>query len=160
MKSNPLVKFLVIPFAILALFMVVKLFSKDSSEKQTQAPETLVLSTGEAKKLGVDGDTPGDTLRTIVVESRQLKDQVSNALKNNDELKQQNQELQRRLQSINDNVDSKLQNVQSAGEVKAFQSLAQAVRSEPIHAACVPVLPPSGAVSHHCSALVVGVVGI
>lgn len=58
MKSNPLVKFLVIPFAILALFVVVKLFSKDSSEKQTQAPETLVLSTGEAKKLGVDGDTP------------------------------------------------------------------------------------------------------
>ena len=53
MKSNPLVKFLVIPFAILALFMVVKLFSKDSSEKQTQAPETLVLSTGEAKSLAL-----------------------------------------------------------------------------------------------------------
>lgn len=121
MKSNPLVKFLVIPFAILALFVVVKLFSKGSSEKQAQAPETLVLSTGEAKKLGVDGDTPGDTLRTIVVESRQLKDQVSNALKNNDELKQQNLELQRRLQSINDNVDSKLQNVQQTMKQESQQ---------------------------------------
>ncbi|NWN48995.1 TIGR03752 family integrating conjugative element protein [Pseudomonas sp. MAFF 301514] len=121
MKSNPLVKFLVIPFAIMALFVVVKLFSKDSSEKQAQAPETLVLSTGEAKKLGVDGDTPGDTLRTIVVESRQLKDQVSNALKNNDELKQQNLELQRRLQSINDNVDSKLQNVQQTMKQESQQ---------------------------------------
>lgn len=112
MKNNPLIKFLVIPFAILAIFVVVKLFSRGSAEQQAQAPETVVLSAGEAKKLGVDGDTPGDTLRTIVVESRQLKDQVSNALKNNDELKQQNIELQKRLQSIDQNVDSKLQNVQ------------------------------------------------
>jgi len=111
-KDNPLIKILVIPFAILALFVVVKLLSNGSAEKQAKPPEVPVLSTGEAKKLGVDGDTPGDTLRTIVVESRQLKDQVSNALKNNDELKQQNIELQKRLQSIDQNVDSKLQNVQ------------------------------------------------
>ncbi len=112
MKNNPLIKFLVIPFAILAMFVVVKLFSSRNTEQQAQAPETVVLSAGEAKKLGVDGDTPGDTLRTIVVESRQLKDQVSNALKNNDELKQQNIELQKRLQTIDQNVDNKLQNVQ------------------------------------------------
>mgnify|MGYP002719109282 FL=1 len=112
MKNNPLIKYLVIPFAILAMFVVVKLFSRGSAEQQVQAPETVVLSADEAKKLGVDGDTPGDTLRTIVVESRQLKDQVSNALKNNDELKQQNIELQKRLQTIDQNVDNKLQNVQ------------------------------------------------
>lgn len=58
MKSNPLVKFLVIPFAIMALFVVVKLFSKDSSEKQAQAPETLVLSTGEAKNLALTAIPP------------------------------------------------------------------------------------------------------
>lgn len=90
MKNNPLIKFLVIPFAILAIFVVIKLFSGKGIEQQAPVTDPQALSAGEAKKLGVDGDTPGDTLRTIVVESRQLKDQVSNALKNNDELKQQN----------------------------------------------------------------------
>ncbi|KWV74954.1 TIGR03752 family integrating conjugative element protein [Pseudomonas lactis] len=121
MKNNPLIKFLVIPFAILAIFVVVKLFSRGSAEQQIRAPETVALSTDEAKKLGVDGDTPGDTLRTIVVESRQLKDQVSNALKNNDELKQQNIELQKRLQNIDLNVDNKLQNVQQTMKQEAQQ---------------------------------------
>jgi len=111
-KNNPLIKFLVIPFAILAIFVVIKLFSGKGIEQQAPVTDPQALSAGEAKKLGVDGDTPGDTLRTIVVESRQLKDQVSNALKNNDELKQQNIELQKRLQTIDQNVDSKLQNVQ------------------------------------------------
>ena len=67
MKSNPLVKYLVIPFAILAIYVVVKLFNRESADQQVHAPETVVLSTKEAKKLGVDGDTPSDTLRTIVV---------------------------------------------------------------------------------------------
>jgi integrating conjugative element protein (TIGR03752 family) len=112
MKNNPLIKFLVIPFSILAIFVVVKMVSGGNGKQQAQEPGVLELSAGEAKKLGVDGDTPSDTLRTIVAESRQLKDQVSNALKTNDELKQQNIELQKRLQSIDLNVDSKLQNVQ------------------------------------------------
>ncbi len=112
MKNNPLIKFLVIPFAILAVIVMVKLASGDASQPGDQGAGTLTLNPGEAKKLGVDGDTPGDTLRTIVAESRQLKDQVSNALKNNDSLNQQNLELQKRLQNIDANVETKLQNAQ------------------------------------------------
>lgn len=112
MKNNPLIKFLVIPFAILAVIVLVKLVSGGGSQPDDQGSGTLTLNPGEAKKLGVDGDTPGDTLRTIVAESRQLKDQVSNALKNNDSLKQQNLELQKRLQNIDKNVETKLQNAQ------------------------------------------------
>ncbi|WP_300731765.1 TIGR03752 family integrating conjugative element protein [Pseudomonas sp.] len=113
MKNNPLIKFLVIPFAILAVIVLVKLFSSGGSEPDGQDAGTLTLNPGEAKKLGVDGDTPGDTLRTIVAESRQLKDQVSQALKTNDALKQQNLELQKRLQNIDDNVATQLQNAQN-----------------------------------------------
>ena len=92
MKNNPLIKFLVIPFAILAVIVLVKLASGGASQPGDQGSGTLTLNPGEAKKLGVDGDTPGDTLRTIVAESRQLKDQVSNALKNNDSPKPRSEE--------------------------------------------------------------------
>lgn len=112
MKNNPLLKFLVIPFAILAIFIVAKLFSGGSAQPDAQEAEALMLSADEAKRLGVDGDTPADTLRTIVSESRQLKTQVSNALKSNDELKQQNLDLTQRLQNIDQNVDSKLKSAQ------------------------------------------------
>jgi integrating conjugative element protein (TIGR03752 family) len=110
-KNNPLLKYLVIPFAILAIVLSLKMFGSSAPEQQ-QGDGTVKLTEGQAKKLGVDGDTPGDTLRTIVAESRQLKDQVSDALKNNDELKQQNLELQKRLQNIDQSVTNKLQNVQ------------------------------------------------
>ena len=73
MKNNPLIKFLVIPFVIVAVIVMAKLFSGGSSQQDAQDAGTLSLSSNEAKKLGVDGDTPGDTLRTIVAESRQLK---------------------------------------------------------------------------------------
>lgn len=109
MKNNPLLKYLVIPFVILALIVMAKLFSGGSPQPENQESETLTLTTDQAKQLGVDGDTPADTLRTIVTESRQLKDQVSNALKGNDEQKQHNQELQKRLQNFDQSVDSKLQ---------------------------------------------------
>lgn len=112
MKNNPLLKFLVIPFGLIAIIVLVKMFSGGSPTQNAQDPEALVLSTDEARKLGVDGDTPADTLRTILSESRQLKDQVSNALKSNDELKQQNLELQKRLQNFDQNVDNKLQTAQ------------------------------------------------
>lgn len=110
MKNNPLIKFLVIPFVIVAVIVMAKLFSVGSSQQDAQDAGTLSLNSNEAKKLGVDGDTPGDTLRTIVAESRQLKDQVSNALQNNDALKHQNAELQKRLQSIDQNIATTLQN--------------------------------------------------
>ncbi|AMB86015.1 conjugal transfer protein [Pseudomonas agarici] len=112
MKDNPLLKFLVIPFALLAIIVVIKMFSSGGAKTDDQNQDAPKLTESQAKKLGVDGDTPSDTLRTIVAESRQLKDQVTKALKNNDDLKQQNDELQKRLLGIDKNMDIKLQSAQ------------------------------------------------
>nr|WP_218176211.1 TIGR03752 family integrating conjugative element protein [Pseudomonas gingeri] len=105
---------MVIPFAILAIVIVIKMFSGGSSKAEGQDQSNPKLTSGQAKTLGVDGDTPTDTLRTIVAESRQLKDQVTKALKNNDELKQQNEDLQKRLLGIDKSMDTKLQSAQDA----------------------------------------------
>jgi len=119
-KNNPLLKFLVIPFAILAIVLMVKMLGSSAAQQQ-QSEGTPKLTEGQAKKLGVDGDTASDTLRTMVAESKQLKDQINTALKGNDELKQQNLELQRRLQNIDQTVDSRLQNVQNTLKQEAQQ---------------------------------------
>ncbi|NWA23937.1 TIGR03752 family integrating conjugative element protein [Pseudomonas gingeri] len=107
MKNNPVLKYLVIPFSILAIIILVKMFSGGSS-KQEGPVGPAPLTQGQGKTLGVDGDTPTDTLRTIVAESKQLKAEVAKSLTNNNDLKQQNDELQKRLQNIDKNMDSKL----------------------------------------------------
>jgi integrating conjugative element protein (TIGR03752 family) len=112
-QGNPLLKFLAIPFLILAVIIIVKVFSgNNENQAAAEGGGKPKISAGQAQALGVDGDTPSDTLRTIVAESRQLKDQVSQALTNNEELKRQNQELQTRLQNIDQNVAQRLNNAQ------------------------------------------------
>lgn len=120
MKDNPLLKFLAIPFLILAAIVIVKVFSgTNDGQSMTEGGGKPKISGSQAQALGVDGDTPSDTLRTIVAESRQLKDQVSQALTHNEELKRQNQELQARLQNIDQNVAQRLHQAQQQLEQKS-----------------------------------------
>ncbi|MEW3732861.1 TIGR03752 family integrating conjugative element protein, partial [Pseudomonas aeruginosa] len=51
-----------------------------------------------------------DTLRTIVAESRQLKDQISKVIQENGSLKAANENLQGRLRNIDQNIEQKLNN--------------------------------------------------
>ncbi|PWU28931.1 TIGR03752 family integrating conjugative element protein [Pseudomonas sp. RW407] len=106
MKGNPLLKWLAIPFGIFALVILTSLMKHKGDVATTE--EKPKIGSGQAKALGVDGDTPSDTLRTVVAESRQLKDQMTKALQDNGELKRQNEELQARLGNINQTVDQRL----------------------------------------------------
>jgi integrating conjugative element protein (TIGR03752 family) len=120
MKNNPLLKFLVVPFVLLAIVLMFKMVGSSSTDR-SQGEGIPKLSKDQAKKLGVDGDTASDTLRTMVAESKELKIQVHNALKGNDDLKQQNQDLQKRLHNIDQTVDSRLQSVQNTLKQEAKQ---------------------------------------
>ncbi|ETK22731.1 MULTISPECIES: TIGR03752 family integrating conjugative element protein [Pseudomonas] len=106
LKSNPLLKYLLIPVLIVALIILFRGGSK--KEAATPEDETITIGSDTARKLGVDGDTPADTLRTVVAESREVKDQITKVLTDNKELKDQNAELQRRISRIDQNVDNKL----------------------------------------------------
>jgi len=130
LKSNPLLKYLLIPVLIVALIIV---FKGGSKTEEPKAPEDkpIIIGGDTARKLGVDGDTPADTLRTVVAESREVKDQIAKVLTDNKELKDQNAELQLRLSRIDQNVDNKLNdakgelqeqvNNQSVGLLDQFQ---------------------------------------
>ncbi|HBP0897541.1 TPA: TIGR03752 family integrating conjugative element protein, partial [Pseudomonas aeruginosa] len=109
LTGNPLLKLLVIPVVIGAILIGVSIMGKKESA-QSQGAATPTVTSEEAATLGIDGDTPADTLRTIVAESRQLKDQISKVIQENDSLKAANENLQGRLRNIDQNIEQKLNN--------------------------------------------------
>ncbi|MFA1046865.1 TIGR03752 family integrating conjugative element protein, partial [Pseudomonas ficuserectae] len=63
MKSNPLLKYLVVPLLLLTVFIGVKMMRGGPEQQADNAPAPK-LTAEQAKALGVEGDT----LRTVVAE--------------------------------------------------------------------------------------------
>ncbi len=119
MKGNPLLKYLVIPFLLLVIFVGIKsLGSAPAPNTGTPAPK---LTAEQAKALGVEGDTPSDTLRTVVAEGRELKQQISDVIAQNSAVKQDNETLKQRLASIDQTVDQRLKNAQEQFKLDSQQ---------------------------------------
>ncbi|WIX34969.1 TIGR03752 family integrating conjugative element protein [Salinicola sp. JS01] len=110
MQGNGLLKVLVPLFLALALAIVVMWPSSDSDHQQTQQGSldkkdpSLTLSQDELKALGIEGDTPEDTVATLVGQTRAMREDMNRILDANDKLREQNQELAER----NDNVDGRI----------------------------------------------------
>lgn len=64
MRSNGLLKWLMIPVALLVLFVGVRLFSGSSKSPNVNdaTDATARLTPEEMKALGIEGDTPGTPL--------------------------------------------------------------------------------------------------
>ncbi|MDC9616096.1 TIGR03752 family integrating conjugative element protein [Xenorhabdus khoisanae] len=101
-KSNALVKILVPTVLLIGGFIGIK----SCSSTENTAPNTTsnnvlaTLSPEELQALGVGGDTPEDTLRTLIgalnkvrAEQKRLSQQNTDILKENDQLKNQNQDV-------------------------------------------------------------------
>ncbi|GEM_PF-6004482 len=82
MHSNGLLKWLMIPLALLLVFVGIKLFSSDNDIPGT-LEEATRLTPDEAKALGIEGDTPRDTVATLVAQVRQLRTELQTALGDN-----------------------------------------------------------------------------
>ncbi|PYD84331.1 TIGR03752 family integrating conjugative element protein, partial [Pseudomonas syringae pv. pisi] len=119
MKGNPLLKYLVIPFLLLVIFVGIKsLGSAPAPSTETPAPK---LTAEQAKALGVEGDTPSDTLRTVVAEGRELKQQITDVIAQNTAVKQDNETLKQRLANIDQTVDQRLKNAQEQFKLDSQQ---------------------------------------
>lgn len=107
MKGNGLLKWLMIPMALLLVFVGVKLFSGGGS--QSVGETSSQLTPEEAKALGIEGDTPRDTVATLVGQVKQLRTELQSALADNRTQKAENERLRQRESAIERRIQSALE---------------------------------------------------
>ena len=113
MRSNGLLKWLMIPVALLVLFIGVRLFSGGGASTPSQADAGSQLTPEEMKALGIEGDTPRDTVATLVAQVKQLRTELQTALSDNKSQREENQRLRQRENSIDQRINSALETERS-----------------------------------------------
>lgn len=83
MKSNGLLKWLMVPMVLLVVLILVKVFSNKPSPAEPPALESQ-LTAEEMKALGLEGDTPSDTVATLVAQVRQLRAELKRTISENE----------------------------------------------------------------------------
>ncbi|MBX9831449.1 MAG: TIGR03752 family integrating conjugative element protein [Burkholderiaceae bacterium] len=113
MRSNGLLKWLMIPVALLVLFFGIRLLSGGNAQAPVQGDRSSQLTAEEMKALGIAGDTPRDTVATLVAQVRQLRTELQTALSDNKSQREENQRLRQRENSIDQRISSALESERS-----------------------------------------------
>ena len=123
MRSNGLLKWLMLPMALLLVFIGVKLFSGDRGASPLPGDAGGQLTADEMRALGIEGDTPHDTVATLVAQVRQLRTELQTALSDNRNQRAENDRLRQRERSI----EQRIQNVLDTERAQLRQDREQAV---------------------------------
>ena len=113
MRSNGLLKWLLIPVALLVLFVAIRLFSGGGASAPPTADGSSRLTPEEMKALGIEGDTPRDTVATLVAQVKQLRTELQTALSDNRSQREENQRLRQRENTIDQRISSALESERS-----------------------------------------------
>lgn len=109
MKSNGLLKWLLVPVLLLAVWVGVRVTSRHSTPSPPQGAPRRALSPAEMADLGIPADTPGDTVATLVGQVKRLRGELDSALDDNRDQKAENSALKRKLTDIDARVQAALQ---------------------------------------------------
>ena len=100
-------KWLLIPMALLLVFVGARLFSgSDAAPGKPDVPGQLTPE--EMKALGIAGDTPRDTVATLVAQVKQLRTELQTALSDNRQHKAENERLRTREGAIDQRIQNAL----------------------------------------------------
>lgn len=133
MKSNGLLKWLMIPVVALLVFLGIHLTS-GRSDKSAAGSGTAQLTPEEMKALGIDGDTPRDTVATLVAQVKQLRGELQTAVGENKNQRAENERLRQRDNSIDQRIQAAIdgerkrqqqEHDQAAGDKQQTQSMLQ-----------------------------------
>ena len=108
MKSNGLLKWLMIPLALLVVFIGIKLFPGGHASTAERHATDIQLTPQETKALGIEGDTPRDTVATLVGEVKQLRNELQTSLGDNKNQKTENDRLRQRESDIDQRIQGAL----------------------------------------------------
>jgi integrating conjugative element protein (TIGR03752 family) len=106
-RSNGLLKWLLIPIVLIVGFVGLRLYSHRSAHA-SRGDQTPELTEQEAKSLGIGGDTPHDTVATLVAQVKQMRSELKTALDENKESKAENGRLRQRESNIDQRIQSAL----------------------------------------------------
>ncbi|ECD3736405.1 TIGR03752 family integrating conjugative element protein [Salmonella enterica subsp. enterica serovar Stanley] len=122
LKSNALVKVLVPAVLLGAAGIGMRACTSGTPEKAATRQVPLPQLTPEQlRELGIEGDTPQDTLNTLVGKLGEVQRQQGDIMKENRELKEEN----RKLQAGNGQVDQRIADTVSEAEDRTQKALAQ-----------------------------------
>ncbi|WP_397325274.1 TIGR03752 family integrating conjugative element protein [Pantoea agglomerans] len=126
-KSNGLVKVLVPAILVGGGFIAVKSYNSKPQESATQATHAQTdgalknLSPQELKALGIEGDTPQDTLKTIVGSLNAVRQQQDSLNKQNTRLLDENEKLRERNTNVSGQVNEAVQGVEKSYHARENQ---------------------------------------
>lgn len=126
-KSNTLVKVLVPSVLFVAIFIGLKSCgsAKPGSSASGESNVVADLTPDELRALGIEGDTPEDTLRTIATRMKKLTDQQAALVKRNTQLVEENAALQDKTQKVDQQIRAAV-----AGVKNEAQSAQGALKSQ------------------------------
>ncbi|MCP5348779.1 MAG: TIGR03752 family integrating conjugative element protein [Pseudomonadales bacterium] len=139
MRSNGLLKWLMLPVIVLLVFAGIRLFSGDHGPSTSPQEAGTRLSADERQALGIEGDTPNDTVATLVAQVRQFREELEAALSDNrsqqaenDRLRQRERSIEQRIQTALDTERAQLRQDREivANERQQAQSLLQDIQRQ------------------------------
>lgn len=107
MKSNALLKWLMLPVMAFVLLLMFRGFPGKSPSDGVQEGSPR-LSAEEMKALGIEGDTPRDTLATLVGQVKQLRQELQDTQLNYQQQRSENERLRSRESSMDQRIESAL----------------------------------------------------
>lgn len=109
MRSNGLLKWLMIPVALLVLFAGIRLLSGSDTPRSGAAGSGSQLTSEEMQALGIEGDTPNDTVATLVAQVKQMRTELQTAQADNKTQRSENVRLRQRETAIDQRISSALE---------------------------------------------------
>lgn len=108
MKSNGLIKWLMLPALLVLIAVVIKTCASDRSPTDQAGSSAGQLSPEELKRLGIDGDTPMDTVATLVGQTKAMRKELQTLLSENNAQKEENDRLRSRESDVDQRIRSAL----------------------------------------------------
>ncbi|SUD31436.1 integrating conjugative element protein [Pseudomonas fluorescens] len=108
MNGNGLLKWLMIPMALLLVFVGIRLFSGDHGGHPAPEGAASQLTPEEMKALGIEGDTPRDTVATLVAQVKQLRNELQTTQGDNKNQRAENERLRTRESAIDQRIQGTL----------------------------------------------------
>ncbi|RTB44134.1 TIGR03752 family integrating conjugative element protein [Pseudomonas aeruginosa] len=115
MKSNGLLKWLMLIVVVVMLAIIVRssFFSDDDTASSGSPNAGGELSQDEMKSLGIEGDTPQDTVATLVAQVKQLRAELQSVSGENQAQRSENERLRQREGEIDQRIANALENERS-----------------------------------------------